>query len=351
MGSTIRNIITNCNKGVKRAYQALALDEHRGAFSPTLWYLKDDPEKKNTPEDLSLKVDLRQCWFPGYHSDIGGGSTMDDSFVADKGAHNNDQISLAWMCDQVEGLVTFHKDVAYAFLPGASIENWTAKMSADPMKSYYWLNIGGGSIARAPGTYNRADLLTTYNKKGEVVPLKENEDIDQHTRERIHPSVKMLIDATKQNSRPYNPAAFAETWNLYGKGNTLLGPKWEHGTNPNRDIGGSGFCWRRPELLPTKATFFSSEVHGNREIRLEEHVIIDRGEGYHNFEARLLTDRAKQDLERSNAKAIPKIVASLDKQEQLAAEGSEVFGAPGCHDDWWIKKTSHQKAHCHGEKH
>ncbi|KAJ7857469.1 hypothetical protein B0H14DRAFT_2507400, partial [Mycena olivaceomarginata] len=46
---------------VENAFHALALDEKRAAFSPTLWSTAD-PEKTN----------LKQCWFPGAHTDVGG---------------------------------------------------------------------------------------------------------------------------------------------------------------------------------------------------------------------------------------------------------------------------------------
>ncbi|PMD19920.1 hypothetical protein NA56DRAFT_574685, partial [Hyaloscypha hepaticicola] len=79
---------------VHHAFQALALDEHRGAFTPAIWYL--EPKFKD-------KVNLKQCWFPGYHGEVGGG-------VAGPLGRNRlaiEDITLAWMCDQVDGLLTF----------------------------------------------------------------------------------------------------------------------------------------------------------------------------------------------------------------------------------------------------
>jgi uncharacterized protein (DUF2235 family) len=56
---------------IKNAYHALAIDERREAFSPTLWKTKEG--RKNTA----------QVWFPGVHSDVGGGYTKAGlSFVA-----------------------------------------------------------------------------------------------------------------------------------------------------------------------------------------------------------------------------------------------------------------------------
>jgi uncharacterized protein (DUF2235 family) len=52
---------TRIDKHIENAFQALALDEHRFPFSPTLW------EK---PADCT--TNLKQVWFPGAHSNVGG---------------------------------------------------------------------------------------------------------------------------------------------------------------------------------------------------------------------------------------------------------------------------------------
>lgn len=53
---------TKLGPGIENAFQALALDERRTAFSPALW---EKPQ--------SCRTKLRQVWFPGVHSNIGGG--------------------------------------------------------------------------------------------------------------------------------------------------------------------------------------------------------------------------------------------------------------------------------------
>lgn len=53
---------TNLNPAVKFAFHALAIDEHRNPFEPTLWTSPPAPGQT-----------VRQVWFPGVHSDIGGG--------------------------------------------------------------------------------------------------------------------------------------------------------------------------------------------------------------------------------------------------------------------------------------
>lgn len=51
------------SRSVAYAYQALAIDEKRRSFKPTLW--EQHPEATGQT--------LEQAWFPGVHSDIGGG--------------------------------------------------------------------------------------------------------------------------------------------------------------------------------------------------------------------------------------------------------------------------------------
>lgn len=55
---------TNLSDRIEYAFQALALDEHRLPFSPTVWERTLDNRKS---------TDLRQVWFPGNHGNVGGG--------------------------------------------------------------------------------------------------------------------------------------------------------------------------------------------------------------------------------------------------------------------------------------
>ena len=74
---------------VKLALQALALDEERSQFSPLLWRMRS----LSTTSQQSLK----QCWFLGTHSDIGGGNKGIDLA----------NISLAWMIAHLKDVVAF----------------------------------------------------------------------------------------------------------------------------------------------------------------------------------------------------------------------------------------------------
>src|SRR5947209_16382948 len=69
---------TTLSPVVKFAFHALAVDEHRGPFQPTLW--EADPAPGQT---------LVQAWFAGAHSDIGGGYPE----------HGLSDIALVWLMD------------------------------------------------------------------------------------------------------------------------------------------------------------------------------------------------------------------------------------------------------------
>ncbi|NUU36103.1 phospholipase effector Tle1 domain-containing protein [Pseudomonas sp. C2B4] len=52
---------TTLNKSVLTARHAIAMDELRATFQPTLW------------TDYDVAQDVKQVWFPGVHADVGGG--------------------------------------------------------------------------------------------------------------------------------------------------------------------------------------------------------------------------------------------------------------------------------------
>lgn len=70
---------TELSKIVRYAYQALALDEHRADFAPTLW--TRNPYTMKPGETMKSKkaeqIDIEQRWFIGAHSDVGGGYDCD----------------------------------------------------------------------------------------------------------------------------------------------------------------------------------------------------------------------------------------------------------------------------------
>jgi uncharacterized protein (DUF2235 family) len=78
---------TSLGPHVRHAFQALAIDEQRGNFQPAVWGKSD------------LRQVLEQVWFPGVHSNIGGGYKQ----------HGLSDTTLLWMLERLGwyGLLDF----------------------------------------------------------------------------------------------------------------------------------------------------------------------------------------------------------------------------------------------------
>jgi hypothetical protein len=78
---------------VKYGYHALALDEERRPFRPTLWKKPKMEDLEGHEKEKYRLKEMRQVWFSGCHSDIGGG--LSDPRLSD--------ITLAWMISRCSG--------------------------------------------------------------------------------------------------------------------------------------------------------------------------------------------------------------------------------------------------------
>ena len=156
---------TKLNDHILNAFQALALDEHRAAFSPAVW---ERPQGNNT--------NLRQVWFPGVHSNIGGG-------YADQGQAN---ITLAWMMAQVESFIDFDED--YILEQYDLTLDQYEKMDEKPRpwsfgkiyRSFTGIYVLGGRTTRTPGDYY---VMDPHTMRQTSTPLRD-------TMEYVHPSVR-----------------------------------------------------------------------------------------------------------------------------------------------------------------
>ena len=75
---------TGLSRSIENAYHAVAIDEHRPEYEPTLW---DTPPKEGQGDQK-----VEQVWFVGAHSDVGGGSGV--TLLSD--------ITLRWMQEKVQ---------------------------------------------------------------------------------------------------------------------------------------------------------------------------------------------------------------------------------------------------------
>ncbi|MFB6453521.1 DUF2235 domain-containing protein [Bradyrhizobium tunisiense] len=75
--STFDFLETGLRIHILNGYHALAIDEHRGDFAPTLWDVRHPKDPKAViaaPRDISS---VEQRWFVGAHANVGGGYATD----------------------------------------------------------------------------------------------------------------------------------------------------------------------------------------------------------------------------------------------------------------------------------
>lgn len=166
----------NCrvSSSVEFAFQALALDEERKSFSPTVW---EFPEGDNR-----LKV-LSQCWFPGVHSNIGSGYA--DTEIAD--------LTLSWMITKLRthGIIDFvpdavieHRELGIKWatkgVQATTSAGWGLGTLYQSMTTFYWIN---GRYVRRPGRNQRVNPKTGIMTDQRL----------SNTHETVHPSVRIRI--------------------------------------------------------------------------------------------------------------------------------------------------------------
>jgi uncharacterized protein (DUF2235 family) len=95
---------TNLSTHVKGAFHALAIDEQRSAFAPTLWHQQPGADGQ----------EVKQVWFTGVHCDVGGG--YPDTSLSD--------LTLLWMADRA-------REYGLKFVPHALSSDGPAQMTSD----------------------------------------------------------------------------------------------------------------------------------------------------------------------------------------------------------------------------
>jgi len=217
---------TRLNPKVENAFQALSLDEHRSEFIPCVW--------ENV---LEPRTNLKQCWFPGVHSNVGGhyeyrdqgkrnGSSLNWTLIFVIGLAN---ITLFWMIEQCSHLLDFDPDAPkqiheesllhdlpirlsksffsdqYAPEPdhgllGKYRPGWAMSLIYNSYSWYY--AILNRSLIRTPGQYRRTDPETM-----KPTALLEN------TNERFHSSVRVRLQKgglSTSGQGPWSPPALVK---------------------------------------------------------------------------------------------------------------------------------------------
>ncbi|EXJ80919.1 hypothetical protein A1O3_07207 [Capronia epimyces CBS 606.96] len=179
---------TRLHPCIENAFQALALDERRAPFSPAVWERRDND-----------RTNLVQVWFPGVHSNVGGG--YDDQELAN--------ITLAWMISKLEPFLDFRPNFlmslweenrAYYKSTGQKTRWWSFGELYNSFKGFYSL---AGSKIRTPGNYYRTDPYTGR-------PMSKRL---RNTNEYIHASVRSRLGLQgpgAQDRGAYDPPALRD---------------------------------------------------------------------------------------------------------------------------------------------
>jgi uncharacterized protein (DUF2235 family) len=89
---------TTLNSRIKNGFHAMAMDERRAQFMPTLWTGTPAPDQH-----------VEQIWFTGAHSDVGGGEPDDVN-----GVKELSDIALSWMLSKAQGLGVVFDEAAFS---------------------------------------------------------------------------------------------------------------------------------------------------------------------------------------------------------------------------------------------
>ncbi|KAL8948927.1 MAG: hypothetical protein Q9222_004931, partial [Ikaeria aurantiellina] len=160
-------------KHMENAFHALALDETRIAFAPTLW-------ENAKPEEIHTQ--LKQCWFIGSHSNVGGG--YDDNALADE--------SLLWMIAQLQELIKFDQEALGNHLQ-SMVNNalqWQATGPPHGCVTMGYGMTGSQSQPRTPGCYYRLDPTTGIQTGQSMANTNETIHFSVQSRWKMDPTYR-----------------------------------------------------------------------------------------------------------------------------------------------------------------
>jgi uncharacterized protein (DUF2235 family) len=149
---------TKIGKNVRIARHALAIDEHRSDFEPTIWNPKEN-------------MDLQQVWFAGAHSNIGG------SYKPDKDGSLLSDNALAWMikeAQKAELTIETHLEQNITNNPLATLHNSRRSFYRIKEKFHRPIEHGKGPVLIHESVKLRWDQDAKYRPKNLVEYIDNN---------------------------------------------------------------------------------------------------------------------------------------------------------------------------------
>jgi uncharacterized protein (DUF2235 family) len=136
------------SKNIESAYQALAIDERRRPFQPSLWSLQ--------PGSSQI---LEQVWFPGVHSNIGGGYSQDG--LANAALHWIKEKASIHNLEFDESFLSYYKPWHKHELRDSM--TWAYRLLIPKWRTIGEMVNGNESVHRS--AYQRLDDVADYNPK------------------------------------------------------------------------------------------------------------------------------------------------------------------------------------------
>jgi uncharacterized protein (DUF2235 family) len=194
---------TSRNVTVEVIRHAIAIDERRRMFRSDHWdsgqLFKRNPLMNDFHEDVSNQ-DLKEVWFAGDHSDVGGGYPESESGIA--------KFPLKWMMDEakIHGLkikTQMYNHLASGRLKEGANQNYVAP---DPTaKLHQSLSLGWWPLEILPRSKSLREWAKRKSVFGFYIPLGEPRFITEHST--VHSSVldrKKLVDDYDPLNLPEN---------------------------------------------------------------------------------------------------------------------------------------------------
>lgn len=244
---------TTVEPNIEYAFQALALDEHRRSYTPTIW---------SKPAGQQYPRVLKQTWFPGVHSDVGG--SYSDADLAN--------ITLAWMVTQLDDLISIDHELITREVRLAKeaheaknqpVRDWGLGKIHNSMSLFFRIL---GSQIRKPKEHFEIDRMTQKPTGNRL----------QGTNEMIHSSVRIRMgkNGLGYNDKGRYDSSALEGWTMHGVE-----------TNPDTPIalGLPGAVGKMTNVV-WKKTIKTKDAKGNK----EEEVLEMREDELSGFERRLL---------------------------------------------------------------
>ncbi len=183
------------NPSVETVRHALAIDERRRMFRPYLWTELEEYWGGPFPSNDPKPQDVKQVWFPGVHSDVGGGYAEEESGLSKK--------ALEWMINESPDELGFVTQSVNQLVLGRKRKG-SNEEHAEPdacAKIHDSMSLSWRALEIFPKRVSRREWPARRSRLGLYLPLGEPRHIGDEAL--LHDSVNERIEK-RADYRPIN---------------------------------------------------------------------------------------------------------------------------------------------------